>query len=416
MNFRKNGDKYLITIEVIALIVVLIFGAVHFVIPDRSRKDNTIYTGSEINTDSEQSTDTAVPDDNGDDVVAAAFTPSDSVKAKLESMTTEEKVAQMFITRPEEITGVAQFTQAGKKTKEALTTYPLGGFVFRQENFFGEAAVSQMMSNLQSYAQERNGVNMFLAIDEEGGDKSPLANGNAYTVEPLPSEMGGADAAGSSASKIASYMTTNGLNMNMSPTADIAYGDNADYDKYTFGSDSTTVADSVAAQISSYNGDGIFSVAGCFPGKGKAVADATTGMLWMTDTLADLETSDFVPYKRAIDSGVSAIMMGNVLCQSVTGEETTPCSLSSNAVNYVRSTMGFSGILITDDLSDTSLNSVYTQDEAVVAAVKAGMSMIYVSTGFEGSYNAVVEAANNGEISEEQLDDAVGRILTAKGI
>lgn len=109
-------------------------------------------------------------------------------------------------------------------------------------------------------------------------------------------------------------------------------------------------------------------------------------------------------------------MMGNVLCQSVTGEETTPCSLSSNAVNYVRSTMGFSGILITDDLSDTSLNSVYTQDEAVVAAVKAGMSMIYVSTGFEGSYNAVVEAANNGEISAEQLDDAVGRILTAKGI
>ena len=78
--------------------------------------------------------------------------------------------------------------------------------------------------------------------------------------------------------------------------------------------------------------------------------------------------------------------------------------------------MGFSGILITDDLSDTSLNSVYTQDEAVVAAVKAGMSMIYVSTGFEGSYNAVVEAANNGEISAEQLDDAVGRILTAKGI
>ena len=33
MNFRQNGDKYLITIEVIALIVVLVFGAVHFVMP-----------------------------------------------------------------------------------------------------------------------------------------------------------------------------------------------------------------------------------------------------------------------------------------------------------------------------------------------------------------------------------------------
>ena len=33
MNFRQNGDKYLIIIEVIALIVVLVFGAVHFVMP-----------------------------------------------------------------------------------------------------------------------------------------------------------------------------------------------------------------------------------------------------------------------------------------------------------------------------------------------------------------------------------------------
>ena len=62
------------------------------------------------------------------------------------------------------------------------------------------------------------------------------------------------------------------------------------------------------------------------------------------------------------------------------------------------------------------LNKVCTQDEAAVAAVKAGMSMIYVSTGFEGSYNAVLSAVNSGEIPAEKLDDAVGRILTTKGI
>ena len=246
MNFRRNGDKYLITIEVIALIVVIVFGAVHFVMPDNTTKKN-ISENVEDQTNTEPVADTSQPEDNGAAAEAVAFTPSDSVKAKLESMSTEEKVAQMFITRPEEITGVAQFTQAGKKTKAALETYPLGGFVFRQENFYGEAAVSQMMSNLQSYSQERIGMNMFLAIDEEGGDRSPLAKGNAYNVEAAPSEMGGADAAGSSASNIAGYMTTNGLNMNLSPSADIAYGDNADNDTYTFGSDSTTVADSVAA-------------------------------------------------------------------------------------------------------------------------------------------------------------------------
>ena len=78
--------------------------------------------------------------------------------------------------------------------------------------------------------------------------------------------------------------------------------------------------------------------------------------------------------------------------------------------------MGFQGILMTDDLSDTSLNKVYSQDQAAIEAVKAGMNMIFVSTGFEGSYNAVLAAVNNGEISSEQLDDAVARILTTKGI
>ena len=184
-------------------------------------------------------------------------------------MTTEEKVAQLFITRPEEITGVSQFTQAGNKTKAAIGTYPLGGFVFRQENFSGEAAVIKMMSSLQSFSQERLGVNLFLAIDEEGGERLPLASANGYEAQQAPSQLGDADAAGSSAGKIGSYMATNGLNMNFGPTADIAYGDNADNDTYAFGSESATVGDCVAAQVSSYNGAGINSVAKSFSGKRK---------------------------------------------------------------------------------------------------------------------------------------------------
>ena len=407
MNFRQNGDKYLITIEVIALIVVLVFGAVHFVMP--GNKSNKKIT------ESQQETQNPTQETDGTQQVQAdvqqavpAFTPSDSVKTKLSSMTTEEKVAQLFITRPEEITGVSQFTQAGNKTKAAIGTYPLGGFVFRQENFSGEAAVTKMMSSLQSFSQERLGVNLFLAIDEEGGERLPLASANGYEAQQAPSQLGDADAAGSSAGKIGSYMATNGLNMNFGPTADIAYGDNADNDTYAFGSESATVGDCVAAQVSNYNSAGINSVAKSFPGKGKATTDSATGMLWMTDKLEIAQR-----FQKAIEAGVPAVMMGNVICQSVTGEETTPCSTSAGAVNYMRTTMGFNGLLITDDLSDASLNKVCTQDEA---AVKAGMSMIYVSTGFESSYNAVLSAVNSGEIPAEKLDDAVGRILTTKGI
>ena len=118
MNFRQNGDKYLITIEVIALIVVLVFGAVHFVMPGNNANKRITESQQETQNPTQETDGTQQVQADGQQA-APAFTPSDSVKTKLSSMTTEEKVAQLFITRPEEITGVSQFTQAGNKTKAA---------------------------------------------------------------------------------------------------------------------------------------------------------------------------------------------------------------------------------------------------------------------------------------------------------
>ena len=55
--------------------------------------------------------------------------------------------------------------------KAKLTRDDYCRFVFRQENFSGEAAVTKMMSSLQSFSQERLGVNLFLAIDEERSEE-----------------------------------------------------------------------------------------------------------------------------------------------------------------------------------------------------------------------------------------------------
>ena len=119
MNFRQNGDKYLIIIEVIALIVVLVFGAVHFVMP--GNKANKKITESQQETQNPTQETDGIQQVQADGQQAApAFTPSDSVKTKLSSMTTEEKVAQLFITRPEEITGVSQFTQPVTRQRQLL--------------------------------------------------------------------------------------------------------------------------------------------------------------------------------------------------------------------------------------------------------------------------------------------------------
>ena len=67
-----------------------------------------------------------------------------------------------------------------------------------------------MMSSLQSFSQERLGVNLFLAIDEEGGERLPLASANGYEAQQAPSQLGDADAA-AAVQEDSSYMATNGL-------------------------------------------------------------------------------------------------------------------------------------------------------------------------------------------------------------
>ena len=96
MNFRQNGDKYLITIEVIALIVVLVFGAVHFVMPGNNANKKITESQQETQNPTQETDGTQQVQADGQQA-ASAFTPSDSVKTKLSSMTTEEKVAQLFI-------------------------------------------------------------------------------------------------------------------------------------------------------------------------------------------------------------------------------------------------------------------------------------------------------------------------------
>lgn len=98
---------------------------------------------------------------------------------------------------------------------------------------------------------------------------------------------------------------------------------------------------------------------------------------------------------------------------SVTGEENLPCALSAQCVEAVRA-MGYEGVILTDSLSAENIKNTYSVGEAAVLAVKAGVDMVYCPENFPDAYRAVLEAVRAGEMEEEQINRAVGRILTQK--
>ncbi len=376
---KNTGEKLLIFVEIVALLVVAVFGVFRLFSKDNTKKPKSIDTGVISSTEVIPSgTEVIIVDTEGASDTDDANSFSDSVLAKVGSMTTEEKVCQLFMTRPEEITGVAQFTNAGNKTKAAISQYPLGGFVFGQPNFGGIAATQAMMGNVQSYANERSGFSMFLAVAEVGGDNSPLAKANAISIVNDPMTEGTLENAGEDARKMSAYIGQNGLNMNLT-----AYS--GDVDK-------------MAAVTAGYKENMIHSIVGTYPNEGAT----------------DITSVDDM-FSKSIETDVSVIMIGAYANQSFTGDAEMSCVVSGNVMSHLRYDMNYEGIIMTADLSK-GVSGGMTQDEAAVAAVKSGVDMVWVSTGFVGSYNAVLEAVNKGEISEEVLNNAVARILTVKGL
>ncbi len=101
-----------------------------------------------------------------------------------------------------------------------------------------------------------------------------------------------------------------------------------------------------------------------------------------------------------------------VMLDASLGEDNALTCMSADAVKNYRSENNYTGILMTGRLDDTVVTSQYTSAEAVVAAVQAGVDMVYEPENFEEAYNALVKAVNDDAVDEADIDKAAGRILT----
>lgn len=121
---------------------------------------------------------------------------SEAVEQKLASMTTEEKVAQLFLISPESLTGVDRVTISGNGTRDALNQYPVGGFIYSQQNFMGQDQATALINGAQGYAQDRIGVPLFILINEDAPDYVSFATLSltAQTKGALAMENGGTPA------------------------------------------------------------------------------------------------------------------------------------------------------------------------------------------------------------------------------
>ena len=107
-------------------------------------------------------------------------------EAIIQNMPLEDKVAGLFITTPESITGVSAAVQAGDGTKDALSKYPVGGIVYAAKNIQSADQLKQMIDNTKLYTS----YPVFIAIDGEGSGTDAVAAAGLGTKTDSPETIG----------------------------------------------------------------------------------------------------------------------------------------------------------------------------------------------------------------------------------
>ena len=328
--------------------------------------------------------------------------PVDPVRQMISDMSLEQRVGQLFLARCSADTAV-----------EDVQKYHLGGLVLFGDDFEGQTPDS-MKQAIAAY-QEAAEKPLLIAVDEEGGDVTRISRFPAFRDRRFCSlrkcyDRGGLEAVLTEEEEKCRLLSDLGINVNLGPVCDITTDADAFMYSRSLGQDSQTTADMVASIVNLMGAFRVGSVLKHFPGYGNNT-DTHTGIAVDSRSLSELEAQDFIPFAAGIQAGCGAVMVGHIIAEAFDPE--LPASLSPAVHRYLREDLGFSGVIMTDDLVMQAITDQYGAGEAAVMAVLAGNDLL-CSTEYAVQYQAVLQAVLDGRIDIDVLNRAVRNVLEWK--
>lgn len=328
----------------------------------------------------------------------------EAIDALLSGMTLEEKVGQMFFVRCPDV-------QAAEKVSE----YHLGGYLLFGRDFqtsTGEWLTAEAFTaNVAAY-QAASEIPLLIGVDEEGGTVARATrNPNLFSAKRQSPQavyaQGGMEAVLEDTRQVNQGLLTYGINVNFAPVADVSTNSGDFIYDRSFGQDAAATADYVAQVVAEMDTVGIGSVLKHFPGYGNNT-DTHTGVAIDERPWETFVHEDFLPFQAGIDAGADCVLVSHnvVTCM----DDTLPASLSPEVHQVLREELGFTGVVLTDDLAMDAVEAYAEDGSVAVLAVLAGNDMI-VTTDFTTQIPQVIAAVEDGTIDESLIDQAVSRVL-----
>ena len=331
----------------------------------------------------------------------------DPIEITIENMSITEKIGQMTMI------GIYGY-EVNEDIQYSLNQYHFGGVILYERNIESEPQVRRFILDLQKKSNEK--VPLFIAIDEEGGKVSRLSQ-ITDKVAPAQEEIGNSgdpESAKIWAIRTAQELKSIGINVNFAPVADVGSPDTR-----SFSYDANTVATFVDSAAKGYEDEKFIYCLKHFPGIGKRLTDPHQEISSINVSRETLENEDLLPFKSMINNHSAdkfMIMVSHLKYPAI--DEDNSATLSYPVMTeLLRNELGYKGIIITDDLEMGAVSNHNTFSEVGVKAVKAGADILLICHDYQHEqevYLGILEAVQNGEISEERIDESIRRILKVK--
>ncbi len=326
----------------------------------------------------------------------------------------EEKVGQVLCygwqgASPEESSTV------NAHAREVIRDMGAGSLVLLGRNVSSPEQTRAMIGELQSLSR----IPLFIAVDQEGG----TVNRFRAPFHEFPGNMAlgaipeGVELAERQATAVARELPAVGVNWNFAPCVDVNNNpDNPIIGVRSFGEDPFRVAELSAAAVRGYQSQGVVACAKHFPGHGDTSADSHLALPTVTGDRRRIDAVELLPFRRAIQEGVGAIMTTHILFPALDPDR--PATLSPAVLTgLLRSELGYDGLVITDCLEMNAIADTFGTPRGAVEALKAGADIALVCHTLEtqrATRQAILDAVARAELPESRLHDAAARVLASK--
>ncbi|MBI4540257.1 MAG: serine hydrolase [Gemmatimonadetes bacterium] len=207
-----------------------------------------------------------------------------------------------------------------------------------------------------------------------------------------------------------------GVQLDFAPVLDVnSNPENPIINTRAFGESPALVARLGVAFIEGARVGGMLTTAKHFPGHGDTRTDSHIDLPVVRADRARLDAVELVPFRRAAEAGVDAVMTAHVAVPGILGSDGPPATLSPYFLTrLLREELRFGGLVFTDAMTMGAITRRHGTGEAAVLALEAGADVILSPPDLTAAIDAVTAAVESGRIRRERLDAAVRRILEAK--